>query len=242
MQLKIPKENAIEILKKRKNEIDGSGFEPTVWQNTTADNLKEIFGGMDFKYSQINQITFDTHWSDFKADVLEKGKVQAKKYLDSYIEQINEFTKIQDNIAEKNESYFEQENKELKSQMMEAISNANFLKDYFRYNWLINPMQVSTTDDTNMNYWQSRNIGPQDIVFVTKPESSSFNNYLSFQNWKISNSLELPVYLIDKGRKQHKIDMLQIQIKSDLEIIYVIREDFYNKMRGVIFVEEDIFL
>lgn len=127
MQLKIPKDKAIEILEKRKSEIDSNTFEPKVWQHTTEDNLKDIFGGLDFKWTQISQITFDTHWPDFKVDVLAKGKTQAKKYIDSYIEQINEFTEIQNSIVEDNERYFEQENKALKLQMMEAISNANVI-------------------------------------------------------------------------------------------------------------------
>ncbi|MBG6063441.1 hypothetical protein IWX83_003251 [Flavobacterium sp. CG_9.1] len=49
MELKIPKDKAIEILEKRKSEIDVYGFEPKVWKHTTEDNLKDIFGGLDFK-------------------------------------------------------------------------------------------------------------------------------------------------------------------------------------------------
>jgi CRISPR-associated endonuclease/helicase Cas3 len=120
-----------------------------------------------------------------------------------------------------------------------AISNANHLKEYFQYNWLINPMQLSSTDDTDTNYWRSRNIAPQDTVFVAKPESKHFYNYLSFQNWKLSNSLELPVYLIEKGKTNHMIDIEIISIKDEVETLYVIREGFYNKNKGVTFIEEN---
>lgn len=123
-----------------------------------------------------------------------------------------------------------------------AITNANNLKEYFRYNWLISPKQQPTEDDTDTNYWKSRDIAPQDTVFVTQPETGYFYNYLSFQNWKLSNSIELPIYLIEKGKKNHMLDIKTVKIKDELETLYVIREGFYNKQKGVTFIEEDIYL
>ncbi len=123
-----------------------------------------------------------------------------------------------------------------------AINNAKSLKEYFSWNWLINPKQIMATDDTDTNFWRSRNIAPQDTVFIEKPSSKFFYNYFGFQNWKLNNSLELPVYLIEKGKKLHMIDLEKIRIKDEEEFIYVIREEFYNKTKGVIFMEEDQFL
>lgn len=123
-----------------------------------------------------------------------------------------------------------------------ALSNAGMLKDYYRYNWLINPKQQLKADDTETNFWKSRNIPPQDTVYATSPQSSYFYNYLSFQNWKLFNSVELPVYLIEKGRKKNMVDIKKITVKDEVETIYVIREGFYDKNKGVSFVEEDILL
>jgi CRISPR-associated endonuclease/helicase Cas3 len=123
-----------------------------------------------------------------------------------------------------------------------AINNAKSLKEYFSWNWLINPKQITATDDTDTNFWKSRNIAPQDTVFVEKPTSKFFYNYFGFQNWKLNNSLELPVYLIEKGKKLHMIDLERIMIKDEEEIIYVIREDFYNEEKGATFIEEDKFM
>ncbi|WP_217651566.1 CRISPR-associated helicase Cas3' [Mariniphaga anaerophila] len=120
-----------------------------------------------------------------------------------------------------------------------AISNAKDLKEYFQYNWLINPMQKPATDDIDTNFWKSRNIAPQDTVFVKEPESLHFYNYLDFQSWKLKYSLELPIYLIEKGKKQHKIDIKHITIKDEQEPIFVIRKNFYNNTMGVTFVEEN---
>jgi len=122
-----------------------------------------------------------------------------------------------------------------------AINNAKSLKEYFSWNWLINPAQKPTTDETDTNFWKSRNIAPQDTVYIEKPLSNTFYNYFSFQNWKLKNSLELPVYLIEKGKKLHMIDLVPIRVKEEYENIYVIREGFYDKEKGVTFIEEDLF-
>lgn len=122
-----------------------------------------------------------------------------------------------------------------------AINNAKSLKEYFSWNWLINPTQVSAIDDTGTNFWKSRNIAPQDTVYIEKPFSNTFYNYFSFQNWKLKNSLELPVYLIEKGKKLHMIDLVLVKIKEECERIYVIREGFYNSEKGAIFLEENQF-
>jgi len=122
---------------------------------------------------------------------------------------------------------------------VKSITNAKTLKEYFSYNWLISPKQQSQDDDTDTNYWKSRDIAAQDTVFVSKPETNYFNSYLNYQNWKLRNSIELPVYLIEKGKKNHMIDLISIKIKDEREMIYVIREGFYNDNKGVIFIEED---
>lgn len=123
-----------------------------------------------------------------------------------------------------------------------ALNNAKNLKEYFSFNWLLNSKQITATDDTDANFWKSRNILPQDTVFVEKPTSNTFYNYFSFQNWKLNNSLELPVYLIEKGKKLHMIDLVRIRIKEENENIFVIREGFYNKEIGVLFEDGDMFI
>ncbi len=114
-----------------------------------------------------------------------------------------------------------------------AINNARNLKEYFSWNWLINPKQITATDDTDTNFWKSRNITPQDTVFIEKPALKYFNNYFGFQIWKLQNSFELPIYLIEKGKKKHMIDLETILINDEKVGIYVIREGFYNKEKGL---------
>jgi len=123
-----------------------------------------------------------------------------------------------------------------------AINNARSLKEYFSWNWLFNPKQITTTDDTGTNFWKSRNIAAQDTVYVEEPPSKIFNNYFSLQNWKLNNSLELPIYLIERCKKLHIIDLINIRFKEENESIYVIRKGFYDKIKGVIIGEYNIFI
>ena len=81
------------------------------------------------------------------------------------------------------------------------------------------------------------------ILFLSKkPDSRFFSNYLEFQNWKIYNSVELPIYIINNAKKQHKIDDINIKVKDEETSIFVIREGFYNYETGATFVEDGVFL
>jgi CRISPR-associated endonuclease/helicase Cas3 len=123
-----------------------------------------------------------------------------------------------------------------------SIDNARNLKEYFSWNWLINSKQITDTDDTNTNFWKSRNMAVHDTVFVEKPPMKYFRNHLEYQSWKIKYSIDLPVYLIEKGRKLHMVDSHEIKYHDEVENILVIREGFYDYNKGVVFKETDNFL
>ena len=124
-----------------------------------------------------------------------------------------------------------------------AIANANLLKEHFIYNWLINPQQKTETDDEETVFWRSRNIDASETVFVSPPPQKYWDK-LSFQAWKITYSIELPLYIVKQGEKNHRIDTLDIFVKGDLERIKVIRTGFYNFEIGIFFMQEkdDVFL
>lgn len=156
--------------------------------------------------------------------------VKTYETLDTTSYSAEKLVKLLNHVYDKEESY-----------SPKAVSNAKNLKEYFSWNWLINPKQFSTIDDTDTNYWRSRNIAPQDTVFVEKPQSNFFSNYYNFQNWKLKNSVELPVYFIEKGRKLNMIDLEELRINEEKEVIYVVRAGFYNYEKGVVFIEENQF-
>ena len=131
---------------------------------------------------------------------------------------------------------------ESQSYTPKAIDNSQKLKDSFRNNWLINPMQKMQQDETDSNMWKSRNIPPQDTVFTEKPESPYFKNYLEYQSWKLGCSLEVPVYLIEKYKKENILDIMKIFVGEDKEEILVLREDFYDFQVGVSLPSKEQFL
>lgn len=149
-------------------------------------------------------------------EILSEKQYSAKQLVDF----LNEVYPIQSNFSSK------------------ATNNAESLKEYFMANWLINPVQKRNEDDTDTNYWKSRNIEKQDTVFVEKPRIAYFRNHFDLYMYKLQNSLELPVYMIKNALKQHKIDIMNIYIKGEEEAIYIVREGFYNKSKGISFQEE----
>lgn len=123
-----------------------------------------------------------------------------------------------------------------------AKTNAETLQDMFICNWLINPIEKNNEEECDTNLWKSRDIGPQDVVFTKRPNSCNFTNYSDFMNYRLQNSLAIPLYLL--GKLQNKIDIKTIYIANDIRKIYVLREGFYNNEIGLKFSEsiEDKFL
>ena len=123
-----------------------------------------------------------------------------------------------------------------------ALDNARKLKDSFRCNWLINPMQKTAEDDNDTNQWKSRNIGAQDTVFVKKPESSYFRNYLEYQSWKLNSSIEIPVYLIEKYKKSNIIIYKEVTVGEDKITLILLNEEFYSFEKGIFLPDNDMFM
>ena len=123
-----------------------------------------------------------------------------------------------------------------------ASENARILEVTFVTNWLILPAQKVCIDDKETNNWKSRDIDGQETVLASKPQSDYFSNYMDFQIWKNSNSIELPLYMIRNGVKNHMIDLMNIQVKDNEEQCYVIREGFYRADIGVDLNKNDDFI
>jgi hypothetical protein len=92
MEIKIPTEQAIKILRDRLGEIDGYGFNPKAWKDRTENDLREIFPLGSMQWLQISSINFDTFVTSEKTKVLAEGKDTAKKLIASYIEFIREYS------------------------------------------------------------------------------------------------------------------------------------------------------
>ena len=128
---------------------------------------------------------------------------------------------------------------------VKARVNADMLRQMFICNWLICPVEKWQEDDTRANNWSSRDIAPQGLAFVCKPDCTYFCNYSEYMEFQLAKSISMPAYLLEKGRKAHKIDSYKITIGGNAPVaINVIREGFYNLDIGFDLseVEEDNFL
>lgn len=115
----------------------------------------------------------------------------------------------------------------------DASQNAGLLKKMYQYNWLIVPNAQTTADSTETSFWRSRNIPPQETIYVEEPESAYFSDYLRWQNWKIKNSIELPVYLFEKMLKNGSAYSITVNIREESEKIFIVQESYYSSEKGV---------
>lgn len=130
MNLKIPNNKAIEILRKRIGELESYDFQPKVWKDKTQNDLKEIFPLGDTKWLQVSGIDFTTFISSEKEQVMRDGKVQARQLLESYIEQIQEYSKIQEEREIIEEDNYQKKYSDLLKEWNELVPSHNsLLKD-----------------------------------------------------------------------------------------------------------------
>lgn len=117
-----------------------------------------------------------------------------------------------------------------------AQDNAKNLKDYFMYNWLIGSKEIIREDDDSTNFWSSRNIPPQESVFITNEEQLFFNSYNSFYEWKQSNSIEIPVYLIKQGLDKYasirKMENVRIGAEDTITL-NIVQSECYDSKNGL---------
>lgn len=108
MQLLIPKDEAIKILQQRLQELTQYGFNPKVWKDRTILDLKQIFGLAGDQWLQISSIYFDTAITSQKAQKLQEGRQAASGLLNSYIDFIEQYSKIAAQRKQIQENGFEQ--------------------------------------------------------------------------------------------------------------------------------------
>lgn len=114
-----------------------------------------------------------------------------------------------------------------------AKANAETLKRLFSYNWLIVPKSKSSRDDTDTTFWKSRDIIPQETVYITQPDNLFFSDYLRCQTWKNRNQIELPIYLFEKAIKNGAVYPQEITIRDEKERVYILADNYYTPEKGV---------
>jgi CRISPR-associated endonuclease/helicase Cas3 len=125
-----------------------------------------------------------------------------------------------------------------------AKNNAKLLKEQFAYNWIVLPKANSEVDDTETIFWKSRDIDNNATILTAFPENPYFVNYMEWQAFKNENSVDLPIYLIEKGKKLNKIYKSKIYLKDEEMEVWRTHLGVYEFEKGLFFsdVETGIFL
>ncbi len=124
---------------------------------------------------------------------------------------------------------------EIEDFSVSAKENARLLKENFTYNWIILPRAISEIDDTETQFWKSRNIDNQESVLIRFPENPYFINYLDWQAFKIENSVDIPVYLVHQGIKDYKIKQRKIYVNEDPIAVFCVYDGVYTDTKGLHF-------
>jgi CRISPR-associated endonuclease/helicase Cas3 len=114
-----------------------------------------------------------------------------------------------------------------------AKQNAKLLKELFAHNWIVLPNANSEVDDTETVFWKSRDIDNNANVLTAFPENPYFDNYMEWQAFKNENSVDLPVYLIEKGKKFYKIYQSQIYLKDEEMKVWRTIDKVYEFEKGL---------
>lgn len=127
MNLKIPADQAIQILQARLAEINDYAFNPKAWKDRTENDLREIFPLGSMQWLQVSQIHFDTFVTAEKAKVMAEGRDTAKELIESYIDFIRQYSKIAQQKQVIKEKDYEQKYKNLLKEWNDLIPGYNEL-------------------------------------------------------------------------------------------------------------------
>jgi len=127
MKLLIPADQAIQILQARLTDIDAYNFNSKAWKGQTENDLREIFPLGSMQWFQVSQIQFDTFVTSEKPKVLAEGKDTAKQLISSYIDFINQYSKIAEQKQVIKEKDYEQKYIDLLNEWNDLVPGYNDL-------------------------------------------------------------------------------------------------------------------
>lgn len=119
-----------------------------------------------------------------------------------------------------------------------ATENAKLLKQQFACNWIVLPTSQSEVEDTQTQFWKSRNIENNATVFVKEPERY-YNNYMDWQIFQNENAVEISVYNVRKGIASGELISTNVVIKEDEQKVYFTNKDVYNSRKGLLIKGKD---
>lgn len=131
MKLLIPKDKAVQILQDRISGLYMYDFNAEAWKERTVLDLKEIFPLGSTQYLKIEFLRFDTFVVADKHRVMLEAQKTAEQVLKSYIEFINEYSKVAEERKVIKEKDYETKYYDLLKERNEVVSEYNgILKNY----------------------------------------------------------------------------------------------------------------
>lgn len=176
MKLLIPADQAIQILKARLADIDNYNFNAKAWKDRTENDLKEIFPLGSMQWLQVSQIQFDTFVTSEKAKVLADGKDTARQLISSYIDFIDQHSKIAEQKQVIREKDYEQKYLDLLKERNELV--VGYKELIKKYNAEMNSseelLHIIETKDSEIKRIKSETI-QLDNVSLSKLTKAFFN-------------------------------------------------------------------
>lgn len=127
MRILIPADQAIQILQARLADIDAYNFNSKAWKDRTENDLREIFPLGSMQWLQVSQIKFDTFVTSEKSKILNEGKETARQLISSYIDFINQYSKIVEQRQVIKEKDYEQKYIDLLKDWNDLVPSYNHL-------------------------------------------------------------------------------------------------------------------
>lgn len=127
MNLKIPKDKAIQILRQRIAELSEYNFNPKAWKDKTENDLREIFPIGSMQWLQISTIQFDTFITSDKQRVLQEGKDTGRRLVNSYIDFIENYSEIAEQRQLITENNYQEKYNKLLSEWNDLVPQWNDL-------------------------------------------------------------------------------------------------------------------
>jgi hypothetical protein len=182
MKLLIPKDKAIQILQDRISGLQVYGFNAEAWKERTVLDLKEIFPRCSTQYLKIQNLRFATFVVAEKRKVMLEAQKTTTQILKSFIEFINEYSKVAGERNVIKEKDFETKYYELLKERNEIVTDYNgLLKNYEK--------QLDTNSEL---LDQEENLNNQ--IDTIRRETIQIDN-ISF-NKLIKASFNLPIWQI----------------------------------------------
>ncbi|NCT16718.1 MAG: hypothetical protein GW771_00585 [Flavobacteriia bacterium] len=193
MKLLIPKEKAIQILQDRISGLNAYDFNAEAWKERTVLDLKEIFPLGSTQYLKIQFLRFDTYVVADKQRVFLEAQKTAEQVLKSYIEFINEYSKVAEERKVIKEKDFETKYYDLLKERNEIVTDYNGLIKNYEEQLDTNSELLDQTENLNNQIEIIR----RDTIQIDNVSFSKLSNaFLNLPVWQIVTTFSVIIAII----------------------------------------------